>query len=77
MRPKVLANKKRKCTTEILFITKTNAKKRNEGNENKVNESRTGVYIKSTTENNAQILFERSMQLKTGGQSSTRVATVH
>lgn len=28
------------------------------------------LYIKSATENNAQILFERGAQLKTGGQSN-------
>lgn len=33
------------------------------------------VYLGFTTENNAQILFERSVQLKTGGQSNSRVAS--
>lgn len=33
------------------------------------------VYLGFTAENNAQILFERSVQLKTGGQSNGRVAS--
>lgn len=33
------------------------------------------VYLGFTAENNAQILFERSVQLKTGGQSNSRVAS--
>lgn len=64
--------KKGECSTEISFAlqhTHTGTQMYT------LIHSEWAVYLGFTAENNAQILFERGVQLKTGGQSNGRVAS--